>query len=370
MATIIFKATEACNSNCLYCQVVKRKQPDFLSYELLEILIVKINRLLQSNPKEHIKILWHGGEPLLLGVNYFSRTADLIDQYCKETKNRISHSIQTNLTLFTEEFVPIFKKLGIHGVGTSFDPVPNIRGFGKNQDSVSYNKKFIEAVRILKKHSIGWGFIYVTTRKSLGLAKEIFHFSTNFNNKKGMNIHPVDYLDESNSEYAINNDEFADFLGQIFRIWSNGRDRYGSIEPFTSYYKIYEKNERMTGCETSGKCAYSHLYIGPNGEASHCGRCGDIDAISYGNIKDNELHELLYHPKRKIFEERQRILVDGECKGCRFWDICRGGCPADSYHVNKSLMHRTIWCKSKIKFLEEYFEPVIGYKKNFHHVCS
>jgi radical SAM protein with 4Fe4S-binding SPASM domain len=91
-----------------------------------------------------------------------------------------------------------------------------------------------------------------------------------------------------------------------------------------------------------------------------------MNAVEYGNIRDHSLKDLLSHPERKKFEKRSGILAAGECMGCRFWDICRGGCPMDSYATHNDFTGKPVFCEATKIFLERYFEPVTGLKRDFY----
>ena len=114
MATIILKASERCNSNCVYCDVVFKQQTGAdMPLEILEQVFIRTNEFLSAFPGEQVELLWHGGEPLILGPDYYWEALRLQRRHCPETQGRITHSIQTNLTLFSESFVEIFRELGL-----------------------------------------------------------------------------------------------------------------------------------------------------------------------------------------------------------------------------------------------------------------
>ena len=121
MATVIFKPTDRCNSNCAYCSVLQNEHNRDMADDVLETLFRRINEYLVAHPHEHVDFTWHGGEPLLLGPAYFDRAWQLQQQYCPATKDRIKHLIQSNLTLFHEGFVEPFRRLGIEQVGSSYE---------------------------------------------------------------------------------------------------------------------------------------------------------------------------------------------------------------------------------------------------------
>jgi uncharacterized protein len=361
MATIILKATEKCNSNCYYCDVVRKKGTgQSMSLTVLEKLYERIHEFLETNKNENLDILWHGGEPLLLGPEYYWQAIKLQEKYVGQQKNRIRHSIQTNLTCFTEEFVEIFKELGINAVGTSYDPEPNMRGPGAKIDTLQYNNAFMKALEILEKNGIGYGIIYVVTRKSLENPLGVFHFLTNFILSGGINFNPVLIYDNERKNIAITADEFADFLGQIFPVWWENRSRYMEVEPFNSFIKNIVDGNRELSCVDSGSCTYHHINIAPNGDASQCGRSSDWGLLDYGNIAKNSLDEIIHHQERQKLENRYKIIKNSDCKECRFWSICHGGCPLDSWSVHQDFNYKSEWCAAKKGFLEKYFEPITG----------
>src|SRR3989338_4343452 len=137
MATIIFKPTEACNAGCAYCDVLSKASriTKVMSHELLELMFVRVNEFLLERPEEQMEIIWHGGEPLLLGERYFVKALEFQQKHCASTSSRIRHAIQSNLTLFSDEFTEVFRKLGIRCIGTSYDPTDGVRTLMKQQDS-------------------------------------------------------------------------------------------------------------------------------------------------------------------------------------------------------------------------------------------
>lgn len=360
MATIIFKPTEKCNSNCVYCDVVVRKQPKTMSLDLLELIFQNIDKYLKNDPLDGIQLIWHGGEPLLLGEDYFQKAFELQEKHCPETKHRINHAIQSNLTLMNENFLRLFRQLGINQVGTSFDPIANVRGPGAERDSGTYNSRFLKGLNMLEKHRFGWGFIYVVTKKSLERPLDIFYYLTNLKLNGGFMLNPVLVYGEDRENIGITTEEYADFLGTIFPVWWKHRNRYPEVNPFKMFVENILEKKKTVGCEDTGRCAYGHVYIGPSGEASQCGRAGDWEIISYGNIKERSLIDIMKDEQREQFIERNDILLNGECKGCPWWEFCHGGCPLDSYIKHKDFKHRTNRCEGKKLFLEKYFLPITG----------
>ncbi|RPI06220.1 MAG: radical SAM protein [Ignavibacteriae bacterium] len=363
MATLIVKATEACNSNCYYCDVVTKEQRGgTMSLELLELLFKRMNEYLLHYPEERIELIWHGGEPLLLGHEFY-RQAKLFQRlHCAETEGRISHTIQSNLTCFTEKFISVFRDLGIDCIGTSYDPEPHMRGPGKERDSETYNRKFLSSISILEKNGLHWGIIYVVTKRSLERPEDVFHFLTNLKLSGGVNFNPVLIYDDLRKDVAITPEEYADFLGAIFPLWWKHRTRYPDIQPFKSFVENIIEHKTSLSCGESGNCSHHHINIAPNGDASHCGRSADWGLLQYGNITERTFDEILHDPQRDQLDERVSLLINSECRACRFWELCHGGCPLDAWSKHKEFIHKTEWCNARIRFVEKHFEPVTGVK--------
>ena len=75
--------------------------------------------------------------------------------------------------------------------------------------------------------------------------------------------------------------------------------------------------------------------------------------------------EIMGDQQRKQFTERQVHLPKNECRDCRFWGICHGGCPLDAFMTYKDFIHRAPSCDAMRIFIEKYFEPITGLKANF-----
>lgn len=359
--TIIFKPTERCNSNCIYCDVISKPAIPDMSAEMLELVFRRMGEFLALKPDNEINLVWHGGEPLILGPGYFQNALEIQARHCGADASRIHHRIQSNLTLFREEFVAPLRALGVKDIGTSFEPVPNVRGFGPKRDSGAYARKFLDAVVLLEKNGIKWNYIYVATKRSLPKAAELYYFLTNLSNARSVMVNPVIITGEDRHGLAITPGEFAAFLGEFFRLWWKARDKFNHVQPFMEYVDMYTGASLYRVCTTSGNCAYSHMYIGPDGSASHCGRAADCNIVSYGNIKDMSLSDVMDHELRRKFMKRDAVLKDGECKGCRFWEICHGDCPLGAYEQYGDSHRRHQWgCEFRKIFLEKYFEPISG----------
>ena len=100
-----------CNLDCEYCF--------FLSKEMLypgdrfrmadDLLETYIRQLLESHRTPDVMVAWQGGEPTMMGLDFFRRSVELVDQYRKPGQ-RISYTIQTNGILVDDDWAVFFKE--------------------------------------------------------------------------------------------------------------------------------------------------------------------------------------------------------------------------------------------------------------------
>ncbi len=109
---LLSKPTGAtCNLDCKYCF--------FLSKETLypgdrfrmsnQMLETYIRQLLEAQPTGEVEVAWQGGEPTLMGLDFFKRSIDYVEKYRKPSQT-ILHTIQTNGTLLNGEWCAFFKQ--------------------------------------------------------------------------------------------------------------------------------------------------------------------------------------------------------------------------------------------------------------------
>jgi len=370
MAVIIFKATEKCNANCIYCGVVKKHQNIVMECDLVTTIFQKMNEYLLKFPKEKVMFTWHGGEVGLLGADYFRKAYDIQMKECPTTWKRIEHLVQSNMTALNQEIIDAFKQFGIKQIGTSFEVFDGIRGLGKNRDSGAYNRKFFEGVNLAERNGMTWGFIYVVNQKSLQDPIGVFNYLTNLNLKSSPMFNKMyDYEPDENG-LSINQDEYADFLGTILPYWLKHRERFASAKPFSQFYNSIAEGKVQMGCEYMGHCTNKWIYIGPEGGTAQCGRAGDFGIMKYPNIQEHSLEEILFHKDRKEIDDRHIKLPHSECKDCRLWGICHGGCVLDAYMANKEHGHKSPNCGWVQKFVFKYLEPATGLKIKMYHPTS
>src|SRR5512139_2891951 len=143
-----------CNLDCTYCYYLHKeellgqpRQPR-MSDEMLER---HIRQYIEAQTGEEVVFSWQGGEPTLLGLDFFRRVVQLQKQYRKPGQ-RIENDFQTNGTLLDEDWARFLKAYGFL-VGLSCDGPRHLHDqYRMTKGGQPTHDKVLAAARLLKKH--------------------------------------------------------------------------------------------------------------------------------------------------------------------------------------------------------------------------
>jgi len=145
-----------CNLNCQYCYYLKKKDlyPDGESFRMPEdILEDYIVQHIKASTDEDIRFSWHGGEPTLLGLDYFHKIVTLQRKY-KPANKRILNGMQTNGVLLDEQWCDFLATEGFF-VGLSLDGPQEIHDMYRlTRDHKPTHMRTMRGYELLKKHQV------------------------------------------------------------------------------------------------------------------------------------------------------------------------------------------------------------------------
>ena len=349
--TVILKPTYACDAACEYCEVHKWGSlfapMEIKTYDLLK---QKIKNFFKD--KATIKFYWLGGEPLMAGDDFYAK---VLESDLKDNSDvKYLHAIQSNLISYHKKEFKNLKKLlqkddGTIFFSTSADPVSSAR---KLKNGKSYDKEFLKSIFKLKKEKAGYSAVYTVHAGSLKKAKEIYFYFKNLN-FKGININAMcDYAGNfSEKDFDMTPKEYGEFLCDMWDIWKE--DKYKlNITPFNSWKRLRDTGkEDQLRCHNDGKCDKSLCAVGPNGDVFTCDRAMQAKQKPLGNIKENDFDEMF---EKKYHQKRIKYLKENDCKDCKWWNYCKGGCPYESRGEYIGIFEKSFWCE--------------GYKMLFDHI--
>lgn len=317
---VVLKPTEACNLRCKYCY---NSDSD---YAKTVLPIEKTEKLLLSLCKNYTKVnlIWHGGEPLLVGKEYFERAVKIEEKLHLLYNTEINNDVQTNGTLIDGEWAKFFKKYRF-GVGLSFD--------GKDNDKYRQSAdKALRAFDILKKHDVHFACMAVVADDGYDLEENYEFFK-----RRGVPVifSPMFAEGGGKALSGVTAEKFADKTVSLFDRWLFDTDGVNN-RTFSAYIGMaLGASGRIC---TNGSCLGKWLCITPNGDLYNCGRAG-MTEFPYGNIDDiddadgdgniEDITAAAFKSPGFVALLRGSIERRNKCKSsnCEYFDYCAGGCP-------------------------------------------
>ncbi len=347
---IIVKPTHECNLNCKYCYLEDSAEKGRMSESLLAQTIEKV-----SDYTENSHWIWHGGEPLLMGIDFYRSVKDIQDFYRKRNKN-FSNGIQTNGTLINYNLINFCKETNDFHLGLSIDGPEKIHNLTRiySNEKGSF-EEVIKKQKLLKRNGLNSGAICVIQSKNIEYPQELYHF---FKSEK-INVKFNPLIKSGKANKNINNlgitpKQYGDFLLKLWNIYNEDvlkeNKLFIEINPFIDILGNIATQNPL-GCNYSISCRNNFISIGPEGDIYPCGRFDGIKEFWMGNIQKNTLEEAINSEINIKLKNRTLENVSG-CSKCDFGKICNAGCMHNSY-CESNIFGKDPYCSSyKILFRE------------------
>jgi len=167
----------ACNLDCAYCFFLDKEAlyPHSKFRMTDEMLEEYIRQLIEAHQTDHVTIAWQGGEPTLMGLDFYRRSVELVEKY-RRPGMEIMHSMQTNGVLLNDAWCEFFKEnnflIGISLDGPRYlhDIYRRDKGGGPTFDRV------MRGVRCLQKHGVEFNVLVTVNRANADFPLEVYRF--------------------------------------------------------------------------------------------------------------------------------------------------------------------------------------------------
>lgn len=309
---VMIKPVHNCNMSCSYCFVknlAKKYKEQKISFNILN----EAFRVL-SNTAREVDIIWHGGEPTLMGVDWYKDMIELTSLYTHKTK--FSHSMQTNGLTLDEKWGDLAKNWGID-IAVSFDGLYQyLRG--------DNTKSKIEDNLIKFKNVTGnVGCLSIVTEDSYKGMIDNYKYFRELDIPVSFNYGINNNLEEQENYIGITIDDWIKEYSKYFKYWLNDRGGFNERSCINLIEQVLGLNERT--CSYSD-CRYNWVNINPDGSTAHCNRFFP-EEYGMGNIENVDVIEELYKTKGyKLFCSLIQKRIDNECINCSHLPYCNGGC--------------------------------------------
>jgi uncharacterized protein len=309
-----------CNLDCAYCYYLAKAglfpgAPPRLPEDLLEEYIRQ--RLEGPGPATHFE--WHGGEPTLLGLDYFRRIVAL-QQAHRPPGRAVSNGLQTNGTLLDPSWARFLAREAF-SVGLSLDgPAACHDAYRLTRDGQGSHAGAVRGFRLLKSHGVHVDALCVLHAANTGSPLQVYQYF------RDLGVTHLQFLPLTRSSAAAAPGAIGEFLCSVFDQWLRNDLGRVTVQNFDEAFR--------TACglphalclfrETCGDV----LVLEHEGSVFACDHFVDPEH-RLGNLRQETLAAMAAGPALAEFGRRKRDGLPGRCRACDVLAWCNGGCPKD-----------------------------------------
>ena len=322
---IIKPVNGLCNLSCSYCYTSGLKEYVVKYRMRTETLKAVIDFFCRD--QDEVEFIWHGGEPLLAGLEFYRQAIGFQRRWEQQGK-KITNFLQTNATLITPELTHFFSENDFL-VGVSLDGPKElhdqVRRYSTGKGSYD---DVMRGIGLLRQAGIFNGIICGISAVNHRLPKEIFNFFITGNMKK-LKFARVKSIGHCNdvSSLVVSPEQYTDFMIAIFDLWLELDDPDVEIRDIQSVISLILGGNKRE-CIYMGQCD-QFVTIYSDGSIYGCDSFPKTDALYFGSVLDEPVvvrSNPCLQDFRELLERRKE-----RCQTCDWYFICKGGCAKDCY---------------------------------------
>jgi uncharacterized protein len=365
-----------CNLACEYCFYLEKKAlfPQGDNFRMSdELLSAFVKNYIISQPTPVVEFVWQGGEPTLLGIDFFKRVIELQKPFAG--RKTITNSLQTNGTLLTDKWCFFLKKHNFM-VGISMDGPREIHDrYRRDRAGNGTFDKVMQGLRLLQKHKVEYNVLACVARETALQPLEIYRFfkaegiefiqftpvvermpdvnSTHL----GLRLAGPAALEKVEQHFDVTPwtvipEEYGDFLIAIYEEWVRHDVGKVFVMNFEWALNAWIGNPSPI-CVHAKQCGRS-LVIEHTGDFFACDHCV-YPQYRLGNIMTSQLPAMVEKSLQTGFGVTKETALPRWCTECEVLAACQGGCP-------KHRFAKTLYNEPGLHYLCK------GYKKFFIHI--
>ena len=333
-----------CNLDCSYCYYLEKQymyQEEEQKFRMNEQVLEKyIDEYIKWQNVPIVQFVWHGGEPTLLGIDYYRKILELQKKYSRG--RNVENVIQTNGTLIDDDWCRFLKENDFL-VGISIDGPEHIHDrYRLNKTGAPTFRKVMKGIELLIKHNVRFNTMSVINDHNVKYPLEIYHFLKNVGSyymqftpiveriatnidENSMNLLAGDDKKENIlAPWSVNAIEYGQFLSQIFDDWvTNDVGKY-FVLTFDSILANWT-GEMPSICVHAETCGHAGA-IEHNGDLFACDHYV-FPQYKLGNINTDSLVTMMFSQRQTKFGKAKRDALPLFCRECEYLFACNGECP-------------------------------------------
>ncbi len=326
-------AGAVCNLDCRYCYYLTKRdlypggEPFRMTNDLLEEYIVQH---IEASPGPNITFAWHGGEPTVLGLDYFRKIVAL-QRHHRPAGRRIINNVQTNGTLLDDEWCR-FLAAERFLVGLSLDGPRELHDrYRMTRGGKPTHKQVLRGLRLLQRHRVSHDVLCVVHDESVRFPTAVYRFFKEVGVQSLQFLPLVErQLDAAGSVSArtVPAEAFGAFLCAVFDEWV--RQDVGRIA-----IQVFDEAARPACGLEHALCIFRETcgdvpVLEHNGDFYACDHFVEPEH-RFGNIRETPLSDLLACDAQRRFGLAKRDGLPRSCRECEVLALCNGGCPKDRF---------------------------------------
>lgn len=359
----ILQPTTFCNLDCIYCWLPDRDLKKRMSHETFRAFLNRIGDSAE-NLSKRAEMVWHGGEPLALGVEYYRQCLEDLKRISEDRGFRLPVGIQTNATLIDEKWIDLFLEYNIQ-IGISVDGPEWLHDSHRPyRNKMGSHAKTSRGITLLSDAGIQFSVISVLTANSLKYPDEIYDYFLTLPTTKGFafNVDEDDGANKHSSILSCRSPEMEAAVRFFFKRLlelneSNGRPL--DIRDFSKFRMILD-GEKILGSDSFSSMVRAGALMNVDYQGNVSTFCPELlmgfnnqeikDRFIFGNVNVGGFDEIRFNPN--FLDVSAEIELGRElCKrNCEYFFVCGGGSPSNRFsEFSRFDVAETSWCRYQTK---------------------
>ncbi|MCX8038811.1 MAG: anaerobic sulfatase maturase [Candidatus Sumerlaeia bacterium] len=349
---LIKPAGADCNLRCQYCFYLEKNAlyPQRRVHRMSDEVLCEMVRQMMTTGQPQLGFSWQGGEPTLMGLDYFKAAVRYQQQFGRSGQT-VANSLQTNGILINDEwceFLAEYKFL----IGLSLDGPPHIHNYYRRTNNGKPSHDFaLRAADLMRRHGVEFNILAVVNEYSARFPKEIYHYFRE-NDMLYLQFIPCVERDPKTgapAPFSVLPEAYGDFLCGLFDEW---------VKDFQNGWPVVSERTFDSLMHTYlGRPAPMCIFMETCGDYVVVEHSGDVYSCDFyvepaqylGNLLERDLTLLAASQKQVEFGERKRALRPPECDQCKWLRHCYGGCLKDRFTI-PATQGRDYFCKAYKQF--------------------
>lgn len=272
------------------------------------------------------RFIWHGGEPLFLGIRFFQKVMFLQNRLLSNKK--ICNVLQTNATLLTHQWASFLKEHNFN-IGVSLDGPPEVHNIHRRFDNgVGTFTAAMHGIKILKEHNLEFGVLTVVTPELIDLGPHSLFDFYRKENIKNVGLLSLRHLNATLDELIGYKQRYENFMISFLKLWLETDDVTYLFREFESKLDMFFGLPYRL-CKDGGPCVGNFFSIEPDGLIRHCDKFSNDSRFTLGNIFDHSFEDIKKSKKLLKLKDYENGIRQ-HCRQCSWFHLCKGGCLFDT----------------------------------------